>query len=132
MSFSSGRLPISCARLGRYRDSPEASRTRKALACTQCRARSVREKRDRRGASAAVAIRVADPGVLVVAVLLPVALRLAGDEFHPGQPLDTFVAVHLREDDACRRTMRPRERPAGQLVGEHRIGKAELLECERI
>src|SRR5437870_11716040 len=103
MSFSSGRLPISSARLGRYRQSPDASKTRKALACTQCSVLSVREKRGRRTRLGVVTIRASNPGVLVVAVLFPVALGLAGDELHPRQPLHALVAVHLGQDDACRR-----------------------------
>src|SRR5437667_1904056 len=121
MSLRSGRLPISSARLGRWRQSPEASSTRKALAWTQCSVRSVREKRARRRTLGVVAIRAPDPGVLVVAVLLPVALRLALDELHPRQPLDTLVAVHLRQHDARRRAVRPRTaaRPPARRRASH-------------
>src|SRR3989442_11123224 len=97
--------------------SPDASKTRKALACTQCSVRSVREKRGRRTRLGVVTIRAPNPCVLVVTVLFPVAHGLAGDELHPPQPLHTLVAVHLRQDDACGRAVWTRQRPAAQLLG---------------
>src|SRR5438876_10395802 len=131
MSFSSGRRPTSWARLGKYKQRPEPKRTKKALACTQCSARSVRLKRGSRRTSGAVAIRPSHPRVLVVAVLLPVAARLLGDELHPRQPLDALVPVHLRQDHASRRSVRPRKRLPVELEREHRVREPELLERER-
>src|SRR2546427_11292162 len=104
MSFSSGRRPTSWARLGKYRQSPEPNSTKKALACTQGSARSVRLKRGRRRELGAVAIGAPHPRVLVVTVLLPVAARLLGDELHLRQPLDALVAVHPAQDQAGRRS----------------------------
>src|SRR4051812_11469914 len=99
MSFRSGRLLTASERLGRERQSPEPSRMQKAVACTQWAARSVRFQRVTR-LGAGVAIRTANPRVLVVAEPFPVAGRLVGDELDPRQPLDALVAVHLRDHDA--------------------------------
>jgi hypothetical protein len=90
------------------------------VACAQWSARSERPKRcSRRGL--AVAIRAADPGVLVVAETFPVSGRLGGDELDPGQPLDALVAVHLRDDHAHGRAVRPRERFPVHLEGEQEL-----------
>src|SRR2546429_8985737 len=131
MSFSSGRRPTSCARLGRERQSPEPNRTKNALACTQCTARSVRLNRSSRRLGG-IAIRSPYPGVLVVAVLLPVTLWLLGDELHLREPLDPLVAVHLREDHARRRAVRARQRLVVELQRKHRVRQSELIERQRI
>src|SRR5436189_197890 len=89
-------------------------------------------RRGSRRASGAVAIRPPHPRVLVVAVLLPVAARLLGDELHPRQPLDALVAVHLRQDHPSRRSVRARERLMIELQREHGVGEPQLLERERV
>src|SRR6185295_7000063 len=86
----------------------------------------------RRRISGSVAVRAPDPGVLVVAVLFPVAAWLLGDELHLRQPFDSLVAVHLRQDHAGRGTMGSRERLAAQLERQHRVRQPELIERERV
>src|SRR5581483_7279913 len=98
MSFSSGLRLTTSERLGRYRHRPEPSKMQNADACTQWAARSVRLQRATlRGG---VAIRMADPRVLVVTEAFPVTGRLVRDELDPRQPLDPLVAVHLRNHHA--------------------------------
>ena len=85
---------------------------------------AARSARAARGARGAVAIRVADPRVLVVAEPFPVAGRLVGDELDLRQPLDALVAVHLGDHDPRRRAVRARERLPVHLEREHHVVEA--------
>src|SRR5436190_19878553 len=107
--------------------------TKNAEAWIVWRLRSVALKRSTRaGGPDSLAIGATDPGVAVVAALLPVAVGDPVGDDDPPHPLHALVAVHLRHDDARRRTVLALERLAVHRRGEHRVGDHRLLHRQRV
>src|SRR5262249_3372315 len=117
-SLTNGRRPTALESDGMYSTSPEPSSTKKAHACTQCRRRSVTVNRS---TYLEEAVGPPDPGVRVVAPLLPVRRARADDEPDPFDPLDVLVAVHPRDHDANGGAVLARERFPVHLVREHHV-----------
>src|ERR687888_2010015 len=107
---------------------PVAIITRNVDASSQCTARSA--WLNRRTYSDAVAVGASDPGIDVVAVLLPVSGDELGDELDPGEPLHVLVAVHLGDHEPERRPVGAAERRAVHMVGEHDLREGRLVERE--
>src|SRR5262245_52341600 len=126
-SLTNGRRPTATESDGMYSTSPEPSSTKKALACTQCRSRSVTVNRS---TYLEEAVGPPDPGVHVVAALLPVARARPADELDSLDPLDVLVAVHLRDHDAHWSAVLARQRFPVHLVREHHLREPDLLQRE--
>src|SRR5512132_274755 len=126
--FHSMRSAASDAKTGRYRMRPVAVMTRNVDAATQCAVRSARLNLR----MYSVAVGAPNPGVDVVAVLLPVAGRELRDELDPREPLHVLVAVHLGDHEPDRRAVGARERSPVHVVGEHDVRQCRLPERQRV
>src|SRR5436190_4963814 len=107
---------------------PVAVMTRNIDAATQWAVRSARLNRW----TYSVAVGAPNPGVDVVAVLLPVAWHELWDELDLREPLDVLVAVHLGDHQPYRRAVSPRERSAVHVVGEHDVRQGRLAQRQRV
>src|SRR5436305_716039 len=110
------------ASTGKYSTRPVPNMTTNADAWIVCRRRSVAPKRMTRPGATSLAIGAADPGVAVIAALLPVAVGHAIGDDDLLHPLHALVAVHLRHDHARGRTVLALERLAVHRRGQHRVG----------
>src|SRR5436190_8862624 len=126
--FHSMRSAASAANTGRYRIRPVAVMTRKVDATTQCAVRSARPNRR----TYSVAVGAADPGVEVIAVLLPVAGHELRNQLDPREPLDVLVAVHLGDHEPHGRAVRPGEWVTVHVMGKHDARKRRLPQRERV
>src|SRR4249919_3494327 len=107
---------------------PEAVMTRNVDAATQCAVRSARLNRW----TYSVAVGAPNPGVDVVAVLLPVAGRELRDELDLREPLHVLVAVHLGDHEPYRGPVSAGEERTVHVVGEHDVRQCRLPERQRV
>src|SRR5512141_2604659 len=83
----------------------------------------------RHGMRSAIALLFPRIGVVVIAARLPVTGPVALAEADPREPLGALPEVQIRHERARRRAVWPRERAAGELVGDERARRERLGEA---
>src|SRR5579884_681828 len=129
-SRSNERCPMSASTGARLMASPVSIRLRKVSACSQWATRSVRVKRRTQRRSDAVT--VANVGVDIVAVLLPVAGHNAVDHLDVIDPFCELVAVHPRDDQPQREALIGGEGVAVQSIGQQDVRLPRLVQGQAL